>query len=104
MKKLVLIALIICLTGCQSWIIRDEKTIIPETTTEYLVPEVNIDPYLLEDCKDQKLLESGSTIQEMLRNIQVVTSENTIIYVDCRYKHKSLVELLKRSLNLKDNK
>lgn len=100
MKKLVILLLFISLSGCHLFV-KSEKnlpTVITQTEVEYLVPEVNISQNLLQDCRDLEVLPEGSTFTEVLVN----TSNNTVHYADCKAKHKSLVEIVKKSLNLKE--
>lgn len=98
MKKAILILFFLSLTACGIFQKRqDLPIIITEEHTEYVVPEVNIDSYLLDACKDLGTLESTESFNDVL----IITKENTIKFAECRDKHKALVEILRKSLNLK---
>lgn len=98
MKKAILLFIFLSLVACGNFQKRENlPIIITEEHTEYIVPEVNIDSYLLEECKKQESLSKDSTFNDVL----IVTKDNTIIYAECREKHKALVEVLRKSLNLK---
>lgn len=98
MKKAVLLFFFLSLTACGLFQKRqDLPIIITEEHTEYVVPQVNIDSYLLESCKEQSVLGIDSSFNDVL----IVTKDNTIVFAECRDKHKALVEILRKSLNLK---
>ncbi len=100
MKNLLIICLLFITTGCGIFETRPElPTVITEEKTEYLVPEVTIDQYLVEDCQDLTELPYQANFSDIL----VVTKDNAIKYADCKDKHKSLVKLLNKSLNIKEN-
>ena len=99
MKKLVLILLFLVITGCATFSNNDKNlpAVVITTETEYILPEVNIPPNLLQPCEDLNLLEPTATFTDVIAN----TSTNTLKYNQCKAKHRSLVELLQKSLGLK---
>lgn len=102
MKYLIIFILFISLTGCDFWNVRKNSelpTIVTEQTTEYLVPEIYIDSSLLLECADLKEPpNTNTTFEDILVNVK----ENTIVYADCRAKHKSLKDIVVKSLNIKE--
>ena len=101
MKKLILISLLL-LSACGTTKYKspDLPVIIDSTTTEYLVPEVNIDNSILEDCAPLLELTQNADFNAII----LVTKDNAILYSNSKNKHKALVEILTKSLNLKGNK
>lgn len=102
MKKLLILPLFLTLIGCQT-IPQCEKNlpaVVVQTEVEYVVPEVNIPPSLLQPCADLQALPKTATFEDVLSN----TAANTITYYDCKTNHKSLVLILEKSLDLKELK
>lgn len=101
MKKVLLICLILIATGCAS-LSKNEKNlpaVVITTETEYILPEVNIPPNLLQPCEPLNTLDMSATFLDVISN----TSENTLKYAECSQKHQSLVKLLEKSLGIKAN-
>ena len=100
MKNVLIIGLIMLLTGCDLFIKHENlPTVVTEQSTEYVVPEVNIDSYLLQDCSPLITLDKSSvTFNDVVLN----TKDNSLLYAECRDKHSALVKILKQSLNLKE--
>ena len=100
MKKALLLLIFLSLTACGTFQNKkDLPIIITEQSTEYVVPEVNIDTYLLAECQDLiKLVKIDPTYADVI----LLTKDNTILYAECSNKHSALIKVLKISLNLKD--
>ncbi len=92
MKKLILFALFVCLTGCttlEKLICKPEPVITPEV--------IKIDPKLIEPCKaiplpSQADLASFDAVPQHLAKILAV-------YVDCRNKQDASIAVLKKFSN-----
>jgi hypothetical protein len=98
MKNTIIFILLLSLTACANFSSKpDLPIILTESTTEYIVPEVNIDQYLLSDCDLLNPLGKINTFNDVL----LVTKDNVELYTTCRDKHSALVKVLKSSLNIK---
>ncbi len=102
MKKLLLLLIFLSLTACGTFQNRkDLPVIVTEQTTEYIVPEVNIDTYLLSECPT--LVNLGK-VDATYADVLLVTKDNTALYAECKAKHAALIKILNTSLNVKDTK
>ena len=98
MKNTIIFILLLSLTACANFFPKpDLPIILTESTTEYIVPEVNIDEYLLSECDNLNPL--GKT--DSFTDILLITKDNAALYASCRDKHSTLVKVLKSSLNIK---
>jgi hypothetical protein len=98
MKNTIIFILLLSLTACGTFFQKQDLPIIlTEPTTEYLVPEVNIDGYLLSECEQLNPLSKTDNFTDIL----LITKDNAALYASCRDKHSALVKVLKSSLNIK---
>ena len=66
MKNTIIFILLLSLTACANFSSKPNLPIIlTEPTTEYIVPEVNIDQYLLSDCDLLNPLGKANTFNDV---------------------------------------
>jgi hypothetical protein len=95
MKKLFIILAVIFNTGC--------ATLVDKICKDALITEkvVQVDPRALEECKELvRLPDRSATFSDVLTN----TTENAIIYYECKSKQRDSILLIKRFANIKDSK
>jgi hypothetical protein len=98
MKNTLIFIILLSLTACANFSSKSNlPVILTESTTEYVVPEVDIDPYLLSDCGALNTLGKVDNFNDVL----LITKDNAELYTLCRDKHSALVKVLKSSLNIK---
>ena len=98
MKNTLIFILLLSLTACANFFPKpDLPIILTEPTIEYMVPEVNIDAYLLSECDLLNPLAKTNTFNDVL----LVTRDNVELYATCKDKHSALVKIIKSSLNIK---
>lgn len=94
-----LIASLLLLSSCGGPFIKADITeplpqLVTQEATEYVVPTIDISPYLLEDCEPLVVLNPSASFEDVLTNHADAVSK----YHLCREKHKTLKTIIKKSL------
>lgn len=90
--RIIILVLFLFLGGCGSLAQYCKDALITEKT-------VIIDPRSLAECKDLKTLPEGKvTFADVLAN----TTENAIVYAECRDNQHNSILLIKKFANIKE--
>lgn len=99
MKNLIIICLFISIAGCVKNTKPEENlpSVVFETHTEYVIPQVTVDSFYLEPCKKQEVPKLN-TFESFLENTVI----NTAIYSECSKKVQGLQEIINKAFILEN--